>query len=114
MADLFDTSSIPDEPSYWDALASRIANAAPRRSSVVAWVGSRQRGWVFAAYLAAAAAVAIAAAMAIEPPRRASTAAMLAAVLTPNDALGRMLAGTTPPSLTALPPVQGPSTRSAQ
>ncbi|HKV52786.1 MAG TPA: hypothetical protein VJO52_16445 [Gemmatimonadaceae bacterium] len=114
MADLFDTSPIPDEPSYWDALASRIVNAAPRRRSGVAWVGSRRRGWLAAAYLTAAAAIAMGAMMATRQPLRATPAAVLAAVLVPNDPLGRMLAGTTPPSLTMLPLVQAPRVRSAQ
>lgn|SRR5690348_4395479 len=112
MVDVFDTSSIPDEPAYWDALASRIANAAPRSRSGVAWVGSRRSGWMAAAYLAAAAAMVLAAVMATAHPRGPATAAVLASVLAPNDPLGRMVAGAAPPSLAALS-VDAPRSREA-
>ena len=105
MDELHDTSSIPDEPAYWDALTSRIASAAAQRSSAVAWVGSRRTAWLTAACAGAAAAIAMAVVIATSRPRQANGAAVLAAVLVPNDAVGRMLAAApSPPSVSELQP----------
>ncbi|HKT06505.1 MAG TPA: hypothetical protein VJR24_01310 [Gemmatimonadaceae bacterium] len=109
MDELHDTSSIPDEPAYWDALTSRIASTAAQRSSAVAWVGSRQIGWLTAACAAAAAAIAMAAVIATARPRQANGTALLASVLVPNDAVGRVLAAaSSPPSVSALQPAGVP------
>lgn len=105
MTELFDTSSIPDEPGYWDTLAFRVANAARHRRSGVAWVGSRGRGWLAAACVAACAAIAIATVAARARSRRTEAAMDLAAALAPNDPLGRALvAAVAPPSLAGLSP----------
>jgi hypothetical protein len=102
MAKFFDTSSIPDDAAYWDALASRVASNVRRRHSAVAWVGSRERRWMVTAY-AAAAVLAVAALLTIGRPPRTEAAAQLALVLAPNDALGRVLArSVAPPALTEL------------
>ncbi|HTL94259.1 MAG TPA: hypothetical protein VL157_01875 [Gemmatimonadaceae bacterium] len=102
MAKCFDTSSIPDDAAYWDALASRVSASVRRRHSAVAWVGSRERRWMLTAY-AAAAVLAVAALLTIGRPPRTEAPAQLALVLAPNDALGRVLArSVAPPALTEL------------
>ena len=109
MDELHDTSSISDEPASWDALASRIARAAAQRSSAVAWVGSRRARWLTAAYASAAAVIVVAALIATARPRHADAVALLAAVLAPNDAVGRMLAAApSPPAVSELPPAGAP------
>lgn len=103
MTELFDTSSIPDEPGYWDTLAFRVANAARHRRSGLAWVGSRGRGWLAAACLAACGAIAIATVVARAGSRRTEAATDLAAAVAPNDPLGRALVvAVEPPSLAGL------------
>lgn len=115
MDELHDTSSIPDEPAYWDALTSRIANAAAQRSSAVAWVGGRRTGWLTAAGAVAAAVIAMAVLMGTPRPRHAAGDALLAAVLAPNDAVGRMLAAApSPPSVSELQPDRAPRAAGAR
>lgn len=115
MDELHDTSSIPDEPAYWDALTSRIASAAAQRSSAVAWVGSRRTAWLTAACAGAAAVIAIATVIATARPRQTNGAALLAAVLAPNDAVGRMLAAApSPPSVSDLQPAGAPRAEGAR
>lgn len=114
MDELHDTSSIPDEPAYWDALTSRIASAAAQRSSAVAWVGSRRSAWLAAACAGAAAAIAMGAVIATARPRQANVA-LLAAVLVPNDAVGRVLAAApSPPSVSDLQPAGAPRAEGAR
>ncbi|MGH7648099.1 MAG: hypothetical protein ACREND_08265 [Gemmatimonadaceae bacterium] len=103
MTELFDTSSIPDEPTYWDTLAFRIASATPHRRSGVLWVGSRGRSWLAAACVAAGISIAIATATALTGSRRPNAPPGLVAALAPNDPLGRALVAANEPPLAALP-----------
>ena len=91
MARRSDTSSIPDDAAYWDALTSRVAGAMRQHQSAVVWVGSRRSGWLATAYTVAAAAIVAAALVVTTRPRGIDTGALLAAVLAPNDTLGRAL-----------------------
>jgi hypothetical protein len=85
--DLSDTSTIPDEPAYWDALAARVTARATRRG-FASFAASRS-GWI-------AAAVLVAAALALAALPRAATRSMRGAqwvlALAPSDRLGRSLA----------------------
>lgn len=57
MADLFDTTHVSNDAAHWDALAARVAAAAPHQSrgSGFAWFAHSRAGWVAAALLLAAA-----------------------------------------------------------
>ena len=54
--DLFETRDIPDQPSYWDGLASRVISAATAgERDGLAWVGARPWCVPITAAIAAAA-----------------------------------------------------------
>ena len=56
MPDLFDTRQIPDDASYWDTLAERVASHAARGSSgsVLDWFAHSRSSWIAASLLLAA------------------------------------------------------------
>ena len=57
MADLFDTTRIPDGDAHWDALADRVAARAARAPTRggLDWLAHSRAGWVAASLLLAAA-----------------------------------------------------------
>lgn len=57
MAELFDTTRVPDDAAHWDALAERIAAAAARSSQgrTLPWCAQSRARWVAASLLLAAA-----------------------------------------------------------
>jgi hypothetical protein len=57
MADLFDTSQVPDDAAHWDALAARVAAGAVRVSpgDSFTWFADSRAGWLAAGLLLAAA-----------------------------------------------------------
>jgi hypothetical protein len=101
--DLFDTSRIPDNDAYWDALAERVTLGVKRRgySSGVEWL-THSRASIVAASLILAAALAF-----LIVPRPNQSTSNLTSVstraLAPSDDAGRaiLLLGR-PPSVGAL------------
>jgi hypothetical protein len=103
---LFDTSSIPDSDAYWNSLTSRVTQAAQPRRSGLSWIGAERAAWL------AAVCIVVAAMVGVMSMREATTMGDTApqAPLTPRDAIGRIFAGASPPTvaeLTALLPRDG-------
>ena len=100
MPDLFDTRQIPDDASYWDALAERVAAQAARDGSetVLDWIAHSRSTWIAASLLLAAGI-----AFMVLPVRGPSTprlASVLSQPVTPVDDLGNAIASRdTPPSV---------------
>lgn len=109
----FDTSMIPDDAAYWDALSGRIAAAALRRHSVLAWLATSRRAWLVAASIGCAAAAGTSVLSRIASARVPD--ASLSAALLPQDRLARaLLEPGSPPPLTALtlaPPASAAGSR---
>lgn len=97
----FDTSMIPDDPAYWNALGARITAGAVRRQTVVGWLGSSRGAWLMAASIVCAAALGVAVARRLG--ERDATDRPLAAALAPRDRLARaLMTPDSPPLLTTL------------
>ena len=90
MPDPFDTSSIPDDQAYWDALAQRVTEAAVRRPAASGWLTRGSAPWIAAASLACAASLVLAL-LSLRPTGR-SVGADWFGVLAPRDAVGRSFA----------------------
>ena len=92
MTDPFDTSSISDDPAYWDALAERVTRTAVRRPVAAEWLSRGSTPWLVATSLACAASLifALIADRGLQPQRTGNADWM--AVLAPHDAIGRSFA----------------------
>jgi len=104
MVEHFDTSSIPDDPAYWDAATARVVNAVRRRrQSTLAWLSGGPAAWVAAA---AFTVISVSLALALSggiARRQRDVAVVSSLMLTPNDRLGRIIAdAVVPPMLTEL------------
>lgn len=97
---LFDTSSIPDTPEYWDALSKRVQNAvAMQRTS--SWIARSGVSWISAASLAVAASLVLLLSKQLPPAPQPADGVLL--VLVPSDRVARSLgARDEPPSLIEL------------
>ena len=93
MTEPFDTSNIPDDSAYWDALAERVTRASVRAPIASEWLSRGGTPWLVATSLACAASLILAllAHPQLQPQRSASNADWLA-TLSPHDAIGRSLA----------------------
>ncbi len=103
MADLFDTTQIPDNGSHWDALAERVAANAARKSTSggLHWFAHSRVSWV-AACLLFAAAVAFTSLPAQNRSVRTFSAEWSQA-LGPSDDVGRVIVSANgPPAIGAL------------
>lgn len=103
MADLFETTQIPDDPEHWDALAERVAATAVDRARMngLHWLASSRAGWL-AASLLVAAVLAV-----VMGPGRDSSATNVrenwAQALAPADQVGRTIVSRDdPPAIGAL------------
>ena len=103
MIEQFDTSSIPDDPAYWDAATARVAEAVRRRrQSTSAWLCAGRGAWVAAGLTAASVSLVVALSARNARREREGTAAWTL-MLVPNDRLGRAFAyAEAPPTLTEL------------
>ncbi len=99
MPEPFDTSSLSDDPAYWDALAQRVTRAAVGGSFASDWLARGRAPWVVATSLAVAATLVFAL---LARPRQelGTSSADWATVLAPRDAIGRSIA-----SSDAAPPI---------
>ena len=82
---LFDTSGIPDQPEYWDALSERVSAEVQRPASTFRLIAESRVSWTVAG-LAAAAAIALL----LLPPRAGANTEM-AGLLTPSDRLSKVI-----------------------
>ena len=102
MPELFDTRQIPDDASYWDALAERVGAQAARDSSgsVLEWFAHSRSSW-FAASLLLAAGIAL---MVLPVDDAAPSSGLtVSQPVTPGDDLGKAIVSRdTPPSVGAL------------
>lgn len=97
---LFDTSSIPDTPEYWDALTTRVRDTvAMHRTS--SWLARSRVSWISAALLAVAASLVLLFSKQLAPTPQPRDGVLL--VLAPSDRVARSLgARDEPPSLIEL------------
>ena len=91
MPDLFDTTQVPDDAAYWDALAERVASHAARESNAGGfdWFVQSRASWVAASVLLAAAL-----ALMVLPDENSSawsSRAEWAQALAPADDVGRAI-----------------------
>jgi hypothetical protein len=105
MADFFDTSSVRDDPAYWDDLTARVTAAAraarEAQPGALAWCANARGSWV-AASLSLAAALVLMTIMA-ERSLANGMRAELADAIAPADLVGRALAvRDAPPVIDAL------------
>lgn len=103
MPDLFDTRQVPDDASYWDTLAERVAAHAARDSggTVLDWVANSRSSWIAASLLLAAGIAFMASP--VEDSSTLSLTPTLSQPVTPADDLGKAIASRdTPPSVGAL------------
>jgi hypothetical protein len=83
---MFDTTRVPDDPAYWDALAERITVYAAREGGgSLEWLTQSRAGWVAACLLLGAALFSMASS---EGAASAPSADWFRA-LAPADSLGR-------------------------
>ncbi|MEO7086508.1 MAG: hypothetical protein ABI442_04755 [Gemmatimonadaceae bacterium] len=98
MPEPFDTTSIPDDEPYWDALAARVALAAVREPVASDWLSSGTTPWIAAAALACAASLVLALVLSSTAGRGMDN--VWSASLAPRDAVGRTFAsGDAPPGI---------------
>jgi hypothetical protein len=102
MPEFYDTTSIHDEPEYWDGVAARVSARALRAAgeSVVDWLASARTAWT--AMLIVAAALA---AIVIWPVRSMPERSRVewTPAFAPSDYTGRLMtAGDYPPDLVVL------------
>ncbi|MBA2686305.1 MAG: hypothetical protein H0U66_17610 [Gemmatimonadaceae bacterium] len=97
---LFDTSSIPDTPEYWDALTKRVRDTvAMHRTS--SWIARSRVSWISAASLAVAASFVLLLSKQLTPAPQPTDGVL--PVLVPSDRVARSLgARDEPPSLLEL------------
>lgn len=103
MPELFDTRQIPDDTSYWDAFAERVAAHAARdpRGTVLDWFAHSRSSWI-AASLMVAAGIAFMM-LPVDDASAPSPAPTLSQSVTPVDDLGKAIVSRdTPPSIGAL------------
>ena len=103
MTDLFDTTQVPDNPGYWDALAQRIASEAASQSSRagLGWVAHSRASWVSATLLLAAGVAFIV--VPVDDSTGESITTEWVQALSPTDDAGRSLfEGDGPPPIEAL------------
>lgn len=84
----FDTSTVPDDAAYWDALTARVSTAIVRRRSVSRWLTTGHGPWLAAASIACAAALMLGA-LSMTRGRSAAGQDRLVLTLRPTDRLGR-------------------------
>jgi hypothetical protein len=97
MPELFDTSGVPDDDPYWNALTARIVERAAARRTGLGWLAQSRARWAAGAALAAACALLFFSARAARPD---AAGQGWAAALAPNDAGFRAVAlGDRPPSI---------------
>lgn len=102
MSDLFDTTSVRDDPVDWDALAQRVAaNAAHEsRGGAFEWLAQSRAGWIAASLLLAASLFAMA--RASKDPAKTGGSEWVE-VVAPGDDVGRQMAvSETPPAVSSL------------
>ena len=104
MSDLFDTRQIPDDASYWDALAERVAAQAARddaSGTVLDFFAHSRSSWIAASLLLAAGIAFMA--LPVQDLSPLSLAPSLSQPVTPADDLGRAIVSRdTPPPVGAL------------
>jgi hypothetical protein len=92
--ELLDTTRIPDDRAYWDALADRVAaNAAREGKGGLEWLAQSRAGWLAACLLLGAALFSMAAA----ESAAAAPSADWVPTLAPADGLGREMTVTDQP-----------------
>lgn len=97
---MFDCSSIPDTPEYWDALSKRVRDAAATQRTG-SWIARSRMSWISAASLAIAASSVLLLSKQLPPAPQLADGVLL--VLVPSDRLARSLgAREEPPSLLEL------------
>lgn len=102
MPDLFDTRQIPDDASYWDALAERVSAHAARGSggTVLDWFAHSRGSWIAASLMLAAGIAFMVSPLGNPGP---GLAPALAQPITPVDDLGKAIVSRdTPPAIGAL------------
>jgi hypothetical protein len=100
MSDLFDTSRVPDDTVYWDALAARVATNAlsQSRAGGLVRVAQSRAGWVSAS-LALAAALAF---MLLPGGRNESLGDFSEALVPTDDVARAIIVSEAPPAIEAL------------
>jgi len=100
MPELFDTTDIPDDESYWRALTAQILEGTVARRTGLGWLAQSHVRWAAGAALVAACLLLMLSARRAE---RTEMAQGWAAVIAPNDAAFRAVAlGDRPPSIGVL------------
>lgn len=106
----FDTSTVPDDAAYWDALTVRVSRAIVHRRGVARWLTTGLGPWVAAASIACAASLALGA-LRMTRSTGVATQDQLALRLLPADRLGqRFVIAAAPPligTLTTGDPIAG-------
>ena len=103
MPDLFDTRQIPDDASYWDTLAERVAAHAARDSggTVLDWFAHSRSSWIAASLLLATGIAFMV--LPVEDPLALSLTPTLSQSVTPADDLGKAIVShDAPPSIGTL------------
>jgi hypothetical protein len=103
MSDLFDTTSLRDDPEHWDRTAERVAGIAARKSrgSAVEWLAHSRTSWVSACFILAVALLSVISQSGNQ--FAASSSAELAEALAPADDVGRSIVWSDrPPAIGAL------------
>ena len=97
---------LPDDPAYWEALASRIEQAAWDDRDVtrttVGWLSERAAFIAGVSVAAAAVLVVLAGNMGVTRSEPELAGSEWAAVFAPTDSLGRQVASARPPAFTQL------------
>lgn len=100
MADLFDTTDVPDDQEYWDSLAHRATLRAVGRARphFMAWFGNSRASWIAASVLAS-----LVFGLIVVPAQRDSAAPAPSdwqGALAPADDIARdVIAGDAPPPI---------------
>lgn len=99
MPELFDTADVRDDAEHWDAVATRVAAGARRRSNTpIGWIGRSN-----APLVAAILVLLVASVWTLSAGAERLKAAPLAEVLTSSDEIGQqMLAAEAPPPVADL------------
>ncbi len=103
MSSLFETTHVPDDAAYWDALADRVAARVCHRpnGSGLVWLSHSRAGWVAASLLLVAALALIVRSTEESSTRRPN--AVWEQMLAPADDVGKaILSQNAPPAIGAL------------
>ena len=88
MSELFDTTNVPDDPQYWDAMTTRVVAAVTsvRSPSLLDWLATSRIAWLAASIVLAAVAIVMWVPETAVQARREWTP-----LFAPADAVGRMM-----------------------